>query len=443
LAPNPDWYTINDKRTDNANSCSATDDRSLMRIAWFSPLPPQRSGIAAYNAELLAELSGRFHIDTYPEATAHDFVWRARRTPYDLVVYHMGNAPCHDYLWGYLVRYPGLVVLHDARLHHARARCLLDRDRITEYRDEFQYDHPATDPAVTQYAIEGLGGAIYYLWPMVRVIMETARTVAVHSPWLAGDLRETFPQAHVEAIRMGVPLLDAAPDARTVIRRQLGFPHDAIVFAAFGKVSAEKRVPTILTALETLVREDRRVFAMFVGDADGYPSLGAEIAAHGLSDHVRVTDHVPDAAVGAYLAAADACLCLRWPTALESSASWLRCLAARRPTVISDLAHLIDIPADIVARVPPSDERRTLLDTMRRLARDAAWRDALAGKGHAYWRSSHTIEAMADDYARLLPTAAARAVRLPPDLPGHFLSDYSQSARELARHIGVNVDVLA
>src|SRR5262245_48141488 len=237
-----------------------------MRIGWFSPLPPERSGIADYSAELLAQLAGKFDIDRYPERTAHDFIWRSRRAPYDLVVYHLGNAACHDYMWAYLVRYPGLVVLHDARLHHARARCLLDRRRIDAYRDEFHYDHPTVDPAVTQFAIEGLGGPLYYLWPMVRVVMDTARIVAVHSPWVAADLREAYPRAQVETIRMGVPQRTVADSARAEIRRRLSLPDEAIVFAVFGKITAEKRVSAILAATEALAREGVPAFAMIVGD---------------------------------------------------------------------------------------------------------------------------------------------------------------------------------
>ena len=126
-----------------------------MRVAWFSPLPPVRSGIAAYSAELLPLLGGGFEVDVFvdrrvsrvdrrasPTATceaqdatafdAHDFVWMHQRRPYDLIVYQLGNAPCHDYMWAYLVRYPGLVVLHDACLHHARARHLLEQQRFGE-----------------------------------------------------------------------------------------------------------------------------------------------------------------------------------------------------------------------------------------------------------------------------------------------------------------------
>ncbi len=34
---------------------------------------------------------------------------------------------------------------------------------------------------VAEYAVEGLGGPIYYFWSMLRVVMQSARMVAVHS----------------------------------------------------------------------------------------------------------------------------------------------------------------------------------------------------------------------------------------------------------------------
>ncbi len=160
-----------------------------MRLAWFSPLPPERSGIAAYSADLVPRLAPAHAIDCYTAENVRDFLWKARRDPYDLVVYQLGNAPCHDYMWGYLAAFPGLVVLHDARLHHARARALLQQERFDDYRREFWYDHPEARRDVVEYAVAGLGGPIYYCWPMLRVVMRTARLVAVHNPRVAADLR--------------------------------------------------------------------------------------------------------------------------------------------------------------------------------------------------------------------------------------------------------------
>src|SRR6266511_6434556 len=164
-----------------------------MRLAWFSPLPPIRSGIAAYTAELVPALSEEHAIECFDESAAHDFVWAHRRNPYDLVVYQLGNAPCHDYMWAYLAAYPGLVVLHDARLHQARARHLLNQRRFDDYRREFAYDHPDAGADFAEYAVNGLGGPIYYFWAMLRVVMQTARTVAVHNPRVAEELRADYP----------------------------------------------------------------------------------------------------------------------------------------------------------------------------------------------------------------------------------------------------------
>lgn len=420
-----------------------------MRIAWFSPLPPARSGIAAYSADLLPFLRQRHDIDCYTETAApplsrpaHDFVWMHQRHPYDLVVHQIGNAPCHDYQWAYVAHTPALVVLHDARLHHARARHLLAQQRPDDYRREFQYDHPWTAPGAAEYAVEGLGGTIQYFWPMLRALVGTARAVAVHNPRVADDLREEYPGTAVSTIRMGVPALDTAPAARVRVRRELAVPETAIVFAAFGKVTAEKRIGAVLRALAALAAEGLDAYLLLVGDGAAYASLATETAALGITARVRVTGYVADEAIGDYLAAADACLCLRWPTALETSASWLRCLAAARPTVISNLAHLVDIPSTVAIAIDLLDEDLGLLDAMRRLASDPALARQLAGAGLDYWRAHHTLDMMADDYERVMADAVARPAPSLAGLPAHFTDNHAGLARRIAHTFGVDVDIL-
>lgn len=418
-----------------------------MRLAWFSPLPPVRSGIAAYSAELLPHLRRGGTIDCFDAPRAHDFVWQHRRRPYDLVVYHLGNETCHDYMWAYLAAYPGLVVLHDARLHHARARQLLAAERADDYRREFQYDHPDARRNVAEYAVAGMGGPIYYVWPMRRVVLRTARLVAVHNARVAAELRDEEPAAAIETIRMGVPPADAPDGARAAIRRALGVRDEAIVFAAFGKMTAEKRIAQIVQALAALSTLGYDVHLLLVGedgDVLARRSLGegANPTSGRVAHRVHAAGYVADANVAGYLQAADICLCLRWPTALETSASWLRCLAAGRATIVTDLAHTADVPASVARRVDLLDENQSLLDAMRSLATDATARAALARAGHEWWSAHHTMEMMADDYRRAIDRALGIAPPSPPDLPRHFVDDYSAPTRAIARAFEAPIDLI-
>ena len=81
----------------------------MVRLAWFTPLPPVRSGIARYSAEVLPALLTTHAIDVFVASAAeiatartrglrarpaHDFVWLNHKDPYELIVYQLGNARC-------------------------------------------------------------------------------------------------------------------------------------------------------------------------------------------------------------------------------------------------------------------------------------------------------------------------------------------------------------
>ena len=150
-------------------------------------------------------------------------------SPYDLTVYQLGNSSHHDFLWPYLFRYPGLAVLHDAHLHHARAAALLRTKRAADYRAEFAWNHPAAGADQAELAVAGFDSQLYYAWPMTRLVVEASRLAVVHTPALAAALNEELPHARVEAIHLGhgEPVSDAqARAARAKVRTGRGIPDD-------------------------------------------------------------------------------------------------------------------------------------------------------------------------------------------------------------------------
>jgi glycosyltransferase involved in cell wall biosynthesis len=437
-----------------------------MRVAWFSPLPPATSGIAAYSAEVLPLIAARgVDIDAFTESNAHDFVWRHRQNAYDVPVFQLGNAACHDFIWAYLFRYPGLVVLHDAQLHQARALYLTKRwqPRRDDYVAELRANHPdAPDDLGELVATGSMSGTLFQHWPHTRLVIESARLVVVHNAQLAAELRETSPGANIEAIEMGVgdPLVRSTGQSiQASVRSRHGIPNEAIVVAAFGGITPEKRIAEVLRALSAVADQQPCLHFMLVGSAVPHYDVLEDARAWRLADRVHVTGFVPDDQLADYLLAADICVCLRWPTNRETSASWLRCLAAGRATLITDLAQLGNVPTldprgwrllqnsstpqpPVAVSIDLLDEEHSLQLAFERLATDDGLRNRLGRAARGWWEAHHQLQPMADAYVRLLTTAMA----IPPPriaLPAHLTDDGTRHAGSLFTEMGLDSNALA
>jgi glycosyltransferase involved in cell wall biosynthesis len=447
----------------------------MLRLAWFSPLPPVRSGIAQYNWDLLSSFARSHQIDLFADGlpgqfqvpgeglrvfSAYDFLWMNRYSAYDVIVYQLGNAPCHDYLWAYLVRYPGLVVLHDGQLHHARGRMLLQQwqPKQDDYRHEFWFNHPDAHKDLAELGAAGLLGSLTYLWPMLRIVVESSRRILVHNEWLAAQIRDAHPGARVGVVEMGVPKPSPRADARARIRVRHNLPDDAVVFTAFGKVTPEKRVREAIHALSTLADVLPNARILLAGENVEYYDMPREAELLGIGHKVTAAGYVGDEEIDDYLVASDVCLCMRWPTSRETSASWLRCLAAGKPTISTDLAHTVDIPtldprnwsarsglsssvsvntAPVGISIDILDEAHSLKLALRRLASDEKLRGMLGANARELWRVRFQLESMVAGYAGAIedtiqtPVATAAAT----SLPQHLRSTGTEQAEALLQEV--------
>jgi hypothetical protein len=121
------------------------------------------------------------------------------------------------------------------------------------------------------------------------------------------------------------------------------------------------------------------------------------------------------------LAASDVCLCMRWPTSRETSASWLRCLAAGKPTIVTDLLHTADVPVlnpsnwtvlgagdsdrAVAVSIEMIDEANLLTFAMRRLAGDARMRGRLGVNARDLWERRFHMDRMMIEYEHALADA--------------------------------------
>ena len=176
-----------------------------MRLAWFTPADVATRGD---RAALVRALAARHQIDVIDAAAAHDFVWQHARRPYDLCVYELDNTPAHQFIWPYLVQYPGVTRLHRLTLHSSRAQALEREQRLDDFAREFAFAHPGATAPVLRATRQIAPGA----WPMIAVPLFASRITVVAHAAIEESLRADYPAARVRAITPGVDATDGSRD---------------------------------------------------------------------------------------------------------------------------------------------------------------------------------------------------------------------------------------
>jgi glycosyltransferase involved in cell wall biosynthesis len=397
----------------------------VSKLVLVTPLPPAPTGIADYSALLLRELSARAPelaietLSTREEAES----FRPPSEPH-VLMYQVGNSPHHDFLYPALFRHPGVLVLHDLVLHHARLFSHLEspevrayredigdstkresaRVRLEEYRSEAREAYPAVGDDLAEIALRIGGGRLLYAYPLYEHLVRRSLLTLVHSGTAREEVLSSCTGADVKRVRMGVPLPTLVP--REDARRRLDLKRDELLLASFGLVTPEKRISTAIRALARLKAAGVRATYLLVGGQVAHYDPLREARELGVAENVRLVGRVPEEEFRLYAFASDLCLNLRYPSAGETSATLLGLLACGRPVVITDQIHVRDLPDTVVARSALEGDEDGLYCDLMDLIRVERRRRELGEAARRYAASEASPEVMAKDYLAALEAVA-------------------------------------
>src|SRR5262245_12900308 len=176
-----------------------------MRLAYFTPLPPSKSGIADYNAELLPHLARGAEIEVFVEQdeelrhsagsglygvhSVDRFDEIRSRQPFDLCIYHQGKNPQHEYIYERAIETPGLVVLHEHCLHHLIAWKTLGRKDEEAYWNEMFYAYGRRGGRTADMRANSVGSDYQqFLMPLNRRIVSRSLGIIVHNRYPASQV---------------------------------------------------------------------------------------------------------------------------------------------------------------------------------------------------------------------------------------------------------------
>ena len=374
------------------------------RLAWISPLPPERSGIATYSADLLPQLAQYYDIELVlaPQRAAQ--AWEGERFAgrstewfeqhaheFDRIVYQFGNSTFHTHMFGLLERHPGMVVLHDFFLSGVLSHTENEHVLPNHFCRMLYLAHGYA--ALAEEAAQGRVPAVQ-AYPCNKTVLDRASGVIVHSAHATELATHWYGQAYARDWRV-LPLLRQLPQHvdKAGARAALGIGTDDFLVCSFGILSAPKCNDRIVAAwLDSALAQDPRCHLVFVGEAgnDRFGlGLRSRIAAH---PRIRITGYTDDAQYRRWLEAADGAVQLRSGSRGETSAGVLDCLGFGLATIVNAHGSAAEVPPDACLRLPDAftdAELRTALETLRG---DAALRTQLGARAGAYMHAHHAPE---------------------------------------------------
>jgi glycosyltransferase involved in cell wall biosynthesis/SAM-dependent methyltransferase len=320
-----------------------------MRLAYFSPLPPTPSGIADYSDALTQALHPLAETTVFTETQA-----AFDASGFDRCIYQIGNNPHHAFAYEMALKNPGVVVLHEANLHHLIAEITIRRGDWDAYLRECEYEGGAQARAHAEKVRNLQTGPNYDGVPMLRRLLASAQAIIVHSRYMEAEVRSAGYAGPVAVIPHGAWVAGAD---RNAYRRKLGLDEAAPLAGIFGFLKPYKRIAESLRAFRRLVRLMPNARMILAGEP--HPDFPIEplIVSMGLSANVRILGFTASDDFTGYMAACDVALNLRYPTVGESSGTLLRAFGLGKAALVSDVGAFSELP-DVCVKIPvgPGEE---------------------------------------------------------------------------------------
>jgi glycosyltransferase involved in cell wall biosynthesis len=400
------------------------------RLAFVSPMPPERTGIADYSAALLPALSEYYDIDVVVAQKQVDDPWgkrygRVRDVAWlcanarhiDRVLYQMGNSSFHQHMLPLMAEIPGTVVLHDFYLSglmawlefhgwvdHAWTKALYDSHGYTAVKARYQNV-----------------GAAKQRYPVNAHILWHARGIIVHSEY-SRDLARLWYGADWGADWRVIPLLRTQCNNldKVEARRQLGFGEADFLACSFGFLDVTKLNNRLVQAwFVSELAKNEHCHLIFVGENHG-GDYGVEllktIHASDCRNRIRITGFASPEMFKQYLAAADVAVQLRTQSRGETSAAVLDCMNHGLSVIVNAHGAMAELDRDAVLMLPDVFDTTVLVDALEGLWRSPEERQRLGQQAHKRISENHAPQACARQYAEAIESAHAYAANGLPAL---------------------------
>ncbi|QGJ68567.1 Hypothetical protein PBC10988_2270 [Planctomycetales bacterium 10988] len=347
----------------NWQQCKITIRKKRPRLAFYSPVVPDRSGVAFYSTQTFPALSEYVEIDLYTPTKVTDSLCGIERafplseapyysSRYDSILSVVGNSPFHKQIIQYLTKHGSACLAHDARICHIM-RDIYGCETFAERTSQL-LQRTVTPTEIDEWFLHQEKLPLLYFEDVVPY----AQPMFVHSRQLQKQMRERY-QLQAKYLPFCVyrdwSEENLTEKAKLTTREALGLPKDALIFISLGMMQADKGVFECLEGLHWLHRQGIDAHLYFIGSENlnqQQENFYRTLKRLKLDKSIHITGKwTTDEVWDQFLVAADFGIQLRKHGFGGVSGCLSDCILAGLPTIANeDLAEAIESP-EYVKRV--------------------------------------------------------------------------------------------
>lgn len=340
------------------------------KLAYFSPLNPQTSGISDYSEELLMNLkehyeitifvnqyqpNNNFIIDTFEIVDINNH--NGYLDYFEKKLYHIGNNEYHEWIIDTLEKYPGYIVLHDFNLFGYFVYTTYLKGSKEKLAFELIYNSGKQGEEAAKLLLEAGIIPESQQFPLSNRIVDLSLGVIAHSNWIKKSitLNNNF-TGPIEVIPHGFTIEPAK-------EHEVLNGKSELIIGVFGNVIPNKRVDIIIRVISRLLETNPKVKLYIIGHAEEnyLKDLTKLIDNLKLKKSVTFIDSPDIYTFKNHIKESDICINLRWPTMGETSGTLMRALGYGIPCIVSNVGSYAEYPDDCVWKVDVDEYEEELL----------------------------------------------------------------------------------
>lgn len=383
--------------------------RNKLTLAYVSPLPPERTGIADYSEELIPELKKYYdvvfiteqeNIDSkYAESyNIHNSKWLLdNKDEVDRVLYQVGNSPFHQYMLDLVKLVPGTVVLHDfylGHLRHWREVYVRPADWWTSLYYSHGYKALLDAKSDTDYA--------KFEYPVNWDLIKSANGLILHSEY-SKLLLDKWYFSNGRVRSYVIPHLRKHDvNNEKSYRNNVGLNNHDFVICSFGFLGESKQNHRLIEAFsKSKLATNERCKLIFVGEnpkSDYGLGLESRIKELDLSKRVRITGFAEHSVYKKYLTVSDVAVQLRTQSRGETSGTVLDCMNYGIPLIVNANGSMAELNKDAVWLLPDEFSDAELIHALEELYENEVRRKKMGEISKFVIKNQHSPEKCAELY---------------------------------------------